>query len=351
MALNYKKRSRYENDGPECHIHACSGQGNDVSFRHMGSATREYDLAVAWNWEYDRDFLQVLMSAAGERGLNTILIDQNNISETVRRLQNDIPLFYTVLDRASDEDERFLPFANILLRRYSGANQSRLIRVVNPYDSTRRASDKATMHLEFLSHGLRVPFTIIISPYNHKREVELSLSELSQLGRPFIIKPANTTGGGIGVVVGAESLKDIIETRQHHKNDKYLLQEKVLPVSLAARRAWFRVFYAFGQVLPCWWDDQTHLYDELTREEEEGFSLQGLRSIVETIREICGLDFFSTEVVLTAHQSFVVVDYVNEMCDMRLKSRFVDGVPDRIVQIVAESLADFAVSQKDLLSI
>jgi hypothetical protein len=317
----------------------------------MGFAAREYDLAVAWNWEYDRDFLQVLMSAAGRRGLNTYLIDQNNVGETIHRLQDDVPLFYSVLDRASDEDERFLPFANILLRRYSASNQTRLIRVINPYDLTRRASDKATMHLEFLSHGLHVPFTIIISPYNHKREVELSLSDLSQLGRPFIIKPANTTGGGIGVVVGAESLKDIIETRQHHKNDKYLLQEKVIPISLADRRAWFRVFYAFGLVLPCWWDDQTHLYEEVTREEEEGFSLNDLHSIVATIREICGLDFFSTEVVLTANQAFVVVDYVNEMCDMRLKSRYLDGVPDRIVQTVAESLADFAVSQKNLLSI
>jgi hypothetical protein len=317
----------------------------------MSSSSREYDLAVAWNWEYDRDFLQELLSAAGGRGLKACLIDQNNIGDTIHRLQNDDPFFYTVLDRASDEDERFLPFANILLRRYSGTNQSRLIRVINPYDSTRRASDKATMHLEFLSRGLRVPFTIIISPYNHKREVELSLSELSQLGRPFIIKPANTTGGGIGVVIGAESLKDVIETRQHHKNDKYLLQEKVIPISLASRRAWFRVFYAFGNILPCWWDDQTHLYDELTREEEEGFNLKELHSIVATIREICGLDFFSTEVALTANQTFVVVDYVNEMCDMRLKSRFVDGVPNRIVQIVAESLADFTVSQKNLLSI
>ncbi len=75
------------------------------------------------------------------------------------------------------------------------------------------------------SHGIETLYTIIISPYNHKREVELSLSELAQLGRPFIIKPANTTGGGIGVVTGAETLKDVLEARQHHKNDKYLLQE------------------------------------------------------------------------------------------------------------------------------
>jgi glutathione synthase/RimK-type ligase-like ATP-grasp enzyme len=217
-------------------------------------------------------------------------------------------------------------------------------RIVNPYDLLRRASDKATMHLEFLSHGLHVPYTIIISPYALKREVELSLSELALLGRPFIIKPANTTGGGIGVVLGAESLKDIIETRQHHKNDKYLLQEKVIPVDVDGHRGWFRVFYSFGNILPCWWNDQTHMYSELTRKDEEAFGLEPLRGITATIREICGLDFFSTEIAVSAAKRFVVVDYVNEMCDMRLQSIHADGVPDCIVSRIADAFADSLVS-------
>lgn len=312
----------------------------------MESGTQDYDLAVAWNWEYDSEFLHLTVSAAHTRGLTTYLIDHQNVDKTVERLQKDSLLFHVVLDRASDEDERFLSLSHLLARRHSTSKQARSLRIVNPYDLLRRASDKATMHLEFLSHGVHVPFTIIISPYNQKREVELSLSELAQLGRPFIIKPANTTGGGLGVVLGAESLKDIIETRQHHKNDKYLLQEKVVPVHLAERRAWFRVFYAFGRITPCWWDDQTHLYEEVTPEDEEGFGLQPLRAIATTIQEICGLDFFSTEVAFTQAQQFIVVDYVNEMCDMRLKSRHRDGVPDRIVATIVESLIDFTVSCK-----
>ena len=326
------------------HAAACARRRKTVSFFRMGSPASEYDLAVAWSWEYDRDFVDRILSTTAARGVRTCTIDQQTVGDTVYRLQNNHPLFRCILDRASDEDERFLPLANLITRRYSSPDHEHAIRVINPYDLMRRASDKATMHLEFLSRGLHVPFTIIISPYNHKREVELSLSELSQLGRPFIIKPANTTGGGVGVVVGAESLKDIIETRQHHKNDKYLLQEKVVPHLLDGRRAWFRVFYAFGRILPCWWDDQTHLYEELTLEEEEGFNLKPLRTIAGTIQEICGLEFFSTEIALTSTQVFVVVDYVNEMCDMRLKSRFTDGVPDRIVQLVVEYLSDFVLS-------
>jgi hypothetical protein len=312
----------------------------------MNAPLQDVSLAVAWNWEFDRLFIQCVESAARARGLTTHFIDDRNLAETLSRLRDESLFFRVFLDRASDEDERFLPLVRALNKTAFASPGNETIRIVNPPDLLHRASDKATMHLEFLSHGIHVPFTIIISPYNHKRELELSLSELAQLGRPFIIKPANTTGGGVGVVLGAESLKDVIETRQHHKNDKYLLQERVVPVFFDNHRGWFRVFYAFGLVIPCWWNDQTHVYEELTQEDEEAFGLLPLRSVAATIHQICGLDFFSTEVAMTSTEKLVVVDYVNEMCDMRLKSSHNDGVPDTIVLKIAEAFADFAAAHR-----
>jgi len=303
--------------------------------------SRLYHLALAWNWRHDEDFIRLIEEAAHARQLTTYLIGQHNLDDTVDLLRQRRIEFRAVLDRASDEDERFQSLAHVLARHSATVDSSRQLLIINPYDRLKRASDKAAMHLEFLSRGLAVPYTIITSPYAHKREVELSLTELAKLGRPFIIKPANTTGGGIGVVMGAESLKDVIETRQHHKNDKYLLQEKVNPTSLGEKRAWFRVFYAFGSTIPCWWDDQTHVYDLLTTEEERSFKLTPLRSTAQMIQEICRLDFFSTEIVCLPNGKFVVVDYVNEMCDMRLRSRSADGVPDAVVQSIVDWLVDF----------
>jgi hypothetical protein len=313
----------------------------------METTLQGFDIAVAWNWDFDREFLRCIDSAASARGLTTHFIHQQNLAETVSGLQDGTLFFHVFLDRASDEDEQFLLLATELRRIAHASGRHKTLRIINPHDLLRRASDKATMHLEFLSHGIHVPYTIIISPYSQRKEVELSLSELALLRRPFIIKPANTTGGGVGVVLGAESLKDVIETRQHHKNDKYLLQEKVVPVEFAHRRGWFRVFYAFGRVLPCWWDDQTHVYEELTPKDEEAFGLQPLRSVAVPIQQICGLDFFSTEIAVTSTNKFVVVDYVNEICDMRLRSKHPDGVPDRVVLSIAEALVDFTVSQKN----
>ena len=307
----------------------------------METPPQVYDLAVAWNWQYDEDFTRRIETLARARNITTYLIRQHNVNETHELLQRRKLQFTVVLDRASDEDEQFQPLARYLSRRASTPDASPALRIINPHDLQKRAADKATMHLEFLSHGLEVPYTIIISPYNHKRELELSLTELAHLGRPFIIKPANTTGGGIGVVLGAETLKDVFETRQHHKNDKYLLQEKVSPAFLGGNKAWFRVFYAFSSIIPCWWDDQTHVYREITPQEENSFGLQPLRSITRVIRDICLLDFFSTEIVCTERQRFVVVDYVNEICDMRIRSRTPDGVPDSVVDGIIHSMLDF----------
>jgi hypothetical protein len=301
-----------------------------------------YDLALAWNWEYDAEFISVIEERARDHGISTYQIHRQNAAETYELFKKKRLFFRTVLDRASDEDEAFHPLAHEFARKTPPF-------VINPYNKLKRAADKATMHLELMTHGVHVPYTIIISPYNQRKEVELSLTDLAKLGRPFIIKPANTTGGGIGVVMGAETLKDVIETRQHHKNDKYLLQEAIRPAYLSDNRGWFRVFYAFGNIIPCWWDDQTHLYGMVQPEEESVFGLHELRHITSIIQQACQLDFFSTEIVFTTKDQFVVVDYVNEMCDMRLQSKHIDGVPDQVVHSIAASLLDYVEEKKKVI--
>lgn len=290
-----------------------------------------FTIAIAWDWEYDSEFVSILERHVQAHGLRSYSISHHNVVETLRKFQRGELAFGTYLDRAAETDERFASLARAL-RKSSTA-------FLNPPDAVVTAIDKATMHLEFLTKGIRVPFTIIISPFNKKKEVELTLSDLSKLGRPFIIKPANTTGGGIGVILGAESLKDVIETRQHHKNDKYLLQEKVIPILLNGRRAWFRVFFVFGLILACWWDDESHLYSRVTKSELNTHALRPLVTITKKISEVCRLNFFSTEIAATHGGKFVVVDYVNDVCDMRLQSRHADGVPDDVVAEICRRIA------------
>lgn len=290
-----------------------------------------YDLGLAWNWEFDADFIHGIERECHQLGLTTFRVELHNVKEVTKLFRAGRISFRTFLDRASDDEEAFLPLARLLA--------SSSIHVFNKYEYLEYAKDKAKIHLACLGEGIDVPYTIIISPYNKRKEVELSLSELAHLGRPFIIKPANTTGGGIGVVVGAESLKEILQSRKHHKNDTYLLQETIHPVELEGRVAWFRVFYAFGKIISCWWNHTTHIYRELSSEEIKKYKLQRLKHISELMVKICRLDFFSTEVALTHNGKFVAVDYVNEICDMRPQSKHFDGVPDAIVATIQQQCA------------
>lgn len=303
----------------------------------MTATQEQYDLALAWTWKYDASFVQCFHDIAPRYGCSLLEIVPSNLNSIRDQYQRGMLTFRYFLDRASDESDEYAAFANELQQTGKADTQNVPV-FINPPDLIQRASDKATMHLEFLHHGIHVPYTIIISPFTVANDIELSLSELSHLGRPFIIKPANTTGGGIGVVMGAETLADVLEARKTHATDKYLLQEYIVPQTLNGERAWFRTFYVFGNVYLCWWNDQTHIYRTVTPEEEDHYHLGQLRAVTQKIADICQLDFFSTELVYTCDGRIVSVDYVNEMCDMRLQSEHPDGVPDEIVRSIVTAI-------------
>ena len=290
-----------------------------------------FDLGLAYVWEYDDGFLELIERTLQNAGVSTYVLSYHNIHEVKEKIVNRKLAFNFYLDRAWDVDDDFEALGQIINRRKTV--------IFNPYKKVLHAIDKASMHLEFMTSGLDVPYSIIVPPHSEIENIKLTIEELEILGRPFIIKPCNTTGGGVGVVTGAESLREVLDERLTNTDDKYILQEKIYPKMLNGKRAWFRSFWAFGKPVPVWWDDQTHLYDELKREEIESYGLKKLFDITRKIAKVTGLDFFSTEIVFTNDDKFVVIDYVNDQCDMRLKSKHHDGVPDSVgYQIVNNML-------------
>jgi hypothetical protein len=303
-----------------------------------------YSLAIAWNWEFDHDFIAGIERECHKRDLTTYRIDPHNLNDTLEKLRSGAISFQAFYDRASDADSLFLPLVQIMLESS--------IYFINPRSRVLHAIDKATMHLEFITHGLQVPYTIILPPFHERKIIALNMAELEHLGKPFVIKPANTTGGGTGVVLDAKAVDDVLEARQLHKNDKYLLQQFIVPKNLDGKRGWFRVYRAFTEVIPCWWDDQTHRYTELTPGEEQKFRLEELRRVMGTIESICQLDFFSSEIAVTNEERFVVVDYVNEVCDMRLQSKYANGAPDAVVHRIESLIAgQVALKVKQFVSV
>lgn len=293
---------------------------------------KTYNFAIAWNWDLDAAFIAGIERECALQGISTYRIRTDHLQHVTEEFKRGEISLEAFFDRASDSDPAFLPLVKIM---EENANY-----LINPYHRVIHAIDKATMHLEFITHGLHVPNTIILPPYNEQYSISVCEEELKRLGNPFVIKPANTTGGGTGVMLNAKTINDILVARKEHRNDKYLVQETIKPKLLDGKRGWFRVYFAFNEIIPCWWDDTTHLYSELTYEDEKRYDLAKLRDMMMTIQKICGLQFFSSEIALTDSGIFVVVDYVNEVCDMRLQSVFYNGAPDAIVHRIEKLIAE-----------
>jgi len=287
-----------------------------------------YELCLAWNWEYDRDFVHLLEAACARIGLAFFSVTTDNLDSTLTGLSSGEISFTGFLDRASESDSHFQPLVD-------WARRLNVFRI-NPQELTVWSADKATMHLEFISRGLDTPYTILLSPC-HEQPGLLTL-DLSPLGGRFAIKPASL-GGGEGVVLEANTLEQVLSVRWQYPHEKYLLQAHVTPQVLDGRPAWFRVLVCDGAVYPCWWDQYTHVYTRVTAEERFRFGLRSLYEVSRRIAQICRLDLFSTEIALAADGSFLVVDYVNDPVDLRLQSKTADGVPDAVVENIAGRLA------------
>jgi len=292
-----------------------------------------YDFCIAWNWEYDVDIVKLLDEACHSRGLSFIQITPKNFMDVMESLNNNQLAFRIFFDRASDTDKHFIQV-------YQWA-RDHAVCLINAHERASRTWNKATMHLDLISAGIHTPYTIIIPPY--EEQPDLQEIDLKPLGDNFFIKPAHGSGGE-GIMREANSFHQVLIARQVKPADYYLLQAHIIPVQHDKRPAWFREIFCNGRVYSSWWDPQSYVYTPVTTEEENLYDLNKLRSITTDIAKVCNLELFSTEIALTSENLFVVVDYVNDQIDLRLRSQAYDGVPDHFVRDITQRLIDHAVA-------
>ncbi len=289
---------------------------------------QSYDLGVAWSWEYDTEFITLLKTACTRHGLTVYEVTPATLPGALALLEAGELALGALFDRASDGDPVFMPLVNWATEHVPC--------LVNRFAAARRAWDKATMHLEFITAGLYTPHTIILPPY---QEIpDCAPPDLTPLGGRFSIKPAHG-GGGVGVVNEAQAWAQVTAARQRFPADKYLLQEWITPATIGGHRAWFRVIHCCGQTFPCWWDDRTHVYMPVTPSEETLYNLGRLHEMAAIIARVCGLQLFSTEITWATDGRLLSVDYVNDPLDLRLQSQAREGVPDQIVASVVDGIA------------
>ncbi len=282
------------------------------------------DLGMLWEWEHDENFVRLLDSICYRSGKSSYIISHYNLGESISKIERGELKFRTILDRATDANDAFLP---VLTPR-----QRKRPRIINDPESVADTICKAKMHIKLIEAGLDVPFTLIVSRLDN-----IEVKALDTLGTPFIIKPA-LGGGGEGVVTTAESIQDVFKARELDPEATILIQENVIPDVYKGTRCWFRVFFVCGKVIPCFWDDLSFVYKRLSSNEEKVFA--DIFPIMRKIQKICKLEFFSTEIAEGRDGRFVIIDYVNDQCDLRFQSTTPDGVPDSVIEEIASAIVD-----------
>ena len=92
------------------------------------------------------------------------------------------------------------------------------------------------------------------------------------------------------------------------------------------------MFHICREVIPCWWNPNSHEYQMVTPCEFKTYHLRPLRRIVRGIARASRMKTFTSEICLHQHGNFYAVDYVNDDPDMSLRSFYANGVPDEVVR-------------------
>ena len=219
------------------------------------SLSMRYDLCLPWYWEYDDVFVGMVERACIEEGISFWQIKPDNLLESITALYKGVTTFKTLLHRGQGE-AIFDPIPR-WAREFG-------VRRINPAEVSAWSEDKATMHLELINAGLHTPYTILLPPF--LEQPVIPQVDFTPLGENFVIKPSNG-GGGEGVIIGANSMEQILHARMEFPEQKYLIQAHVMPRILDGTPAWFRIFYANGETHPCWWDTETHIYSHVTAQD------------------------------------------------------------------------------------
>lgn len=283
--------------------------------------------------------MALLQAACEQRKLSFLWISKDNARSVARDLDQRKLTIKVLLDTEATYNKK----GDIYTRICYNVKDSGGV-VINDPDRAQAAIDKSTTHYELINAGIMAPYTFVVRNWE-PATFRLPDEEKKKLGIPFVIKPA-LGYGQLGVIRDARgTIREIAQARSFDRGDNFLLQEKIMPIGLEGKRAWFRGFNVFDTIIPCWWDDQANRYEHVGYEEFNKHSLFPLAKIVSKIAAITRMAWFSSEIAIDQKQEkkrFLVIDYVNDQCDMTSQSETPSGVPDAVTQFTADNIVDAA---------
>lgn len=301
---------------------------------------KTYDFALAWNSGKKESFVKWVKRECSFRRLKFFLVNQDNVLRAIEALEKGEMRIRFLLDNEANYGDPKDLYTRLCyaVRDIDGC-------VVCDPDDAREASNKSITHYDLIKARVPVPYTVVVRNWEPD-DFSLTKDEIKKLGTPFIIKPASGFGQK-GVVRNATgSIAEIAQARHFNRGDNFLLQEKIEPAVLEGKQAWFRVYFLFGEIIPCWWNTDTGRYKHVTLREMYSYRLLPLARIISEIARITNMEFFTSEIAVTGKgkdRRFVAIDYVNDQPELCVRSEKAEGGPvPEVIQHVAERIVELA---------
>lgn len=221
-------------------------------------------------------------------------------------------------------------------------------KVLEDPDTSRMWADKSVTHFDFLEANLPVPYTVVVRNWRPDNFI-LTRDQLKKLGSPFIIKPARGFGQRGVVKDGVYDINKIAQARHFSRGDNFLLQEKIEPAPVDGEIGWFRIYYLFGEIIPCFWNPVNGHYRHIDLKTMQKYRLWPLIDLVHKIEDVVRMHFFSTEIALSVKgrsRRYVIIDYVNDQCELCVRPARIGGPVPEVVHHIAEVFVRHAWMQK-----
>ena len=298
-----------------------------------------YDFAFVFIGDKKEKIIKWLREECHLRGLTFLWVSEGTAPSILEKLQSHKLKIKFLVD---NESNYFNPEDIYMKICYAVKDSGG--RVIDDPDKARSSADKSITHFDFADADLPVPYTVVVRNWQPD-DFSLTGEQLKKLGRPFIIKPAKGFGQH-GVVKDASGdIRQIAEARHFSRGDNFLLQEKITPLTLGDHMGWFRVYYLFGEIIPCFWNTETGQYRHVSLREMYKYRLLPLARYVSEIARITEMKFFSTEIAVMGQgkeRRFVIIDYVNDQVELCVRPTKMAGPVSDVVQHIASTLAEYA---------
>lgn len=301
---------------------------------------KTYDFVLTWVNSEQEKFVLWLKAQCKLRKMSMLVAGPDNVRSVVKDVEGGSLRIKFLLDNEASYNDPIDIYGRLC---YAVKDKGGYV-VCDP-DYARAASNKSITHYDLIRAGIDVPCTIIVRNWQPDAFC-LSAEEKKLLGEEFIIKPA-TGFGQKGIIKNAKgSIAEIACARNFNRGDNFLLQEKVAPLAMGDKMAWFRIYYLFGEIIPCWWDTETGKYSHVTLKEFNMYKLLPLVRIVSEIAKITRLEFFSSEIALIKTlkgvRKFVAVDYVNDQPELCVRPQAINGPLEDVTEHIANRCVEIA---------